>query len=344
MSKISFVLVAILLWATPQLHAQLFPTSNLTIFSEDGNRFFLILNGVRQNETARTNVRIEELPQPYYNCKIIFEDKSFNDISKNALMLTDADGIHQDVTYKIKADNKGKQVLRWQSFVPAQQNMVRPSNCSVYRFGNPNQVIFGPDMVETETTTVVTERNRGNSGGLNMNVGGAGVGLNMNIGGGGVGVNMNVGGSGVGVNVQFDEPQINSQQTITTSRTTTTTTTSPTRQNQQVYYDEPAQAVQSCVNTYAMNARDFDAAKQTIKNENFDETRLDIAKQIGSSNCLNTNQIIDICSLITFEASKLEFAKFAFDHCVDPRNYFKVSNSFTFSSSKQELNSYIQGR
>jgi hypothetical protein len=342
MSKISILLVAILLWATPQLTAQMFPTSNLTIFSEDGHRFFLILNGVRQNEVAQTNVRIEELPQPYYNCKIIFEDKALNEISKNALMLTDADGIHQDVTYKIKADNKGKQVLRWQSFVPAQQNMIRPSNCTVYRFGNPNQVIFGPGMVETQTTTVVTERNRGNvGGGLNMNVGGAGVGLNMNIGDGGVGVNMNVGGSGVGLNVQFDDPQTNMQQTTTTTRTTTTTTTRP---NQQVYYDEPAQVVQGCANTFAMNARDFESAKQTIKNENFDETRLDLAKQIASSNCLNTNQIIDICRLITFEASKLEFAKFGYEHCVDPRNYFKVANSFTFSSSKQELNSYIQGR
>lgn len=342
MQKISFVLFAILLWATPQLNAQIFPTSNLTIFSEDGNRFFLILNGERQNEVAQTNVRIEELPQPYYNCKIIFENKALNDISKNALMLTDADGIHQDVTYKIKADNKGKQVLRWQSFVPAQQNMIRPSNCTVYRFGNPNQVIFGPGMVETQTTTVVTERNRGNGGGLNMNVGGAGVGLNMNIGDGGVGVNMNVGGSGVGLNVQFDDPQTNMQQTTTTTRTTTTTTS--TRPNQPVYYNEPAQVVQGCANTYPMNARDFESAKQTIKNENFDETRLDLAKQIASSNCLNTNQIIDICSLITFEASKLEFAKFGYEHCVDPRNYFKVANSFTFSSSKQELNSYIQGR
>ena len=342
MQKISFVLFAILLWATPQLNAQIFPTSNLTIFSEDGNRFFLILNGVRQNEVAQTNVRIEELPQPYYNCKIIFENKALNDISKNALMLTDADGIHQDVTYKIKADNKGKQVLRWQSFVPAQQNMIRPSNCTVYRFGNPNQVIFGPGMVETQTTTVVTERNRGNGGGLNMNVGGAGVGLNMNIVDGGVGVNMNVGGSGVGLNVQFDDPQTNMQQTTTTTRTTTTTTS--TRPNQPVYYNEPAQVVQGCANTYPMNARDFESAKQTIKNENFDETRLDLAKQIASSNCLNTNQIIDICSLITFEASKLEFAKFGYEHCVDPRNYFKVANSFTFSSSKQELNSYIQGR
>jgi hypothetical protein len=342
MQKISFVLFAILLWTTPQLKAQIFPTSNLTIFSEDGNRFFLILNGVRQNEVAQTNVRIEELPQPYYNCKIIFENKALNDISKNALMLTDADGIHQDVTYKIKADNKGKQVLRWQSFVPAQQNMIRPSNCTVYRFGNPNQVIFGPGMVETQTTTVVTERNRGNGGGLNMNVGGAGVGLNMNIGDGGVGVNMNVGGSGVGLNVQFDDPQTNMQQTTTTTRTTTTTTS--TRPNQPVYYNEPAEALQICANTYPMNARDFESAKQTIKNENFDETRLDIAKQIASSNCLNTNQIIDICRLITFEASKLEFAKFGYEHCVDPKNYFKVANSFTFSSSKQELNSYIQGR
>jgi hypothetical protein len=153
---------------------------------------------------------------------------------------------------------------------------------------------------------------------------------------------MNVGGSGVGLNVQFDDPQTNMQQTTTTTRTTTTTTT--TRPNQQVYYDEPAQVVQGCANTFAMNPRDFESAKQTIKNENFDETRLDLAKQIASSNCLNTNQIIDICRLITFEASKLEFAKFGYEHCVDPLNYFQVANSFTFSSSKQELNSYIQGR
>lgn len=314
MNKILFLLSVLLLARVDQMQAQFLPTSNLTIFSEDGHRFFLILNGVRQNEVAQTNVRIEELPQPYYNCKIIFENKALNEISKNALMLVDAEGIHQDVTYKIKADKKGKQIMRFHSFIPAQQNMIRPSNCAVYRFGNPNQIIFGPGRVET--TTTITERNSG-----------------------GVGVNMNVG--GVGVNVQVDDPMLDTRTTTTTTRTTTTTTT---RQNQSPYYEEPIGASLGCMDAYPMSPRDFESAKATLQQESFDETRLEMAKQIASSNCLNTNQIVSICNLITFEASKLDFAKFAYDHCVDPRNYFKVSNAFTFSSSKQELNRYIQGR
>lgn len=309
-----FTLLAISL--TKVTHAQFFPTSNLTIFSEDGHKFFLILNGERQNDVAQTNVRIEELPQAYYNCKIIFENKTLNEISRNNLMLVDANGVHQDVTYRIKADKKGKQILRFHSFIPAQQNMIRPSNCTVYRFGNPNQVIYSPGMSET-TTTITEQRNGGGS-------------VNMNLG-------------GVGVNVQIDDPTLNTQHRTTTTTTTTRTTTS-TRQNQQSYYEEPIVSNGGCFNSYPMNSRDFESARATIKNENFDETRLDIAKQIGSSNCLSTDQVVAICKLITFEASKLEFAKFAYDHCVDARNYFKVVNTFTFSSSKQELNSYIQGR
>ncbi|MBK8658244.1 MAG: hypothetical protein IPN22_05070 [Bacteroidetes bacterium] len=62
--------------------AQPQPVGHLTIFSEDGDKFFLILNGERQNNVAQTNLRVEDLPQPYYSAKIIFEDKSLADISK----------------------------------------------------------------------------------------------------------------------------------------------------------------------------------------------------------------------------------------------------------------------
>ena len=58
---------------------------HLTIFSEDGDKFFLILNGEAQNDIPQTNLRIEDLNQPYYNAKIQFEDKSLLDISKNNL-------------------------------------------------------------------------------------------------------------------------------------------------------------------------------------------------------------------------------------------------------------------
>ena len=49
-------------------------TSNLIVFSEDGLKFYLILNGIRQNEVPLTNVKVTGLNQPYYSAKIIFED------------------------------------------------------------------------------------------------------------------------------------------------------------------------------------------------------------------------------------------------------------------------------
>jgi hypothetical protein len=93
-----------------------------------------------------------------------------------------------------------------------------------------------------------------------------------------------------------------------------------------------------------MMAGDFTSALATIKKQAFDDTRLTTAKQIAGSNCLNTNQISSICKEFAFEESKLEFAKFAYDHCSEKKNYFKVNNVFSFSSSTDELNTYIQGR
>jgi hypothetical protein len=84
------------------LFAQPAPTANLTIFSEDGNKFFLILNGERQNNVAQTNIRVEELVQPYYSCKVIFEDKALGEISKSVLMVRDADNYQWMLLIKSK--------------------------------------------------------------------------------------------------------------------------------------------------------------------------------------------------------------------------------------------------
>ncbi|HRG88846.1 MAG TPA: hypothetical protein PLW44_07500, partial [Chitinophagales bacterium] len=40
---------------------------HLTVFSDDGDKFYLILNGERQNAVAQTNIRIEDLNQPQYS-------------------------------------------------------------------------------------------------------------------------------------------------------------------------------------------------------------------------------------------------------------------------------------
>ncbi|MBL7766614.1 MAG: DUF4476 domain-containing protein [Chitinophagaceae bacterium] len=314
MKTIKFLFLSSLLLLTGTLYAQFLPTSNLTIFSEDGYKFYLILNGERQNEVAQTNIRLEELPQPYYNCKIIFEDPTQKEITKNNLMLVDANNVHQDVTYKIKKDKSGKQVLRFYSFMPAEQNMIRPSNVPVYRFGQPNVIVSGPGFSQT---TVVETRSGRNTGGANVNVNAGGLNMNVNI----------------------NDPLVNTQMT-----TTTTTTTYHDGYEDNGNRNPGAGRNRTGCQGYAMSPGDFENARKTIADEGFDETRLTMAKQIISSNCMTSSQIVNMCKTFSFEESKLDFAKFAYEHCSDPGNYFNVNNVFSFSSSKTELSNYIQGR
>src|SRR5688500_5223367 len=79
------------------------PIGHLTVFSDDGDKFFLILNGERQNVEAQTNIRVEELQNPQYSAKVIFEDKTLGELSKN-LFVADASSTMMDVTYRIKRD------------------------------------------------------------------------------------------------------------------------------------------------------------------------------------------------------------------------------------------------
>ncbi len=107
------------------------------------------------------------------------------------------------------------------------------------------------------------------------------------------------------------------------------------------HYHEHDHEHDNVINVPTLSPADFSAALSMIQNESFESNKLSTAKTIISSNFLTTDQIIAIINLFSFESSKLDFAKAAYRACLDPQNYFKVSNAFSFSSSKKELNDYI---
>lgn len=92
-----------------------------------------------------------------------------------------------------------------------------------------------------------------------------------------------------------------------------------------------------------MTAQNFEAAKQSIRNLSFDDTKLSTAKGIAYTNYLTSQQVLEICRLFSFEQTKLDFAKYAFTYTTDPGNYFIVNKAFNFSSSTDELNKFIYG-
>ena len=93
-----------------------------------------------------------------------------------------------------------------------------------------------------------------------------------------------------------------------------------------------------------MPSADFNAAVATLKKMSFEETTLKTAKQISKKNCMSVQQIISIIKLFSFEESKLDFAIAAYDNCIDTNNYFKINEHFTFSSSSDSLNEFLNSK
>ena len=93
---------------------------------------------------------------------------------------------------------------------------------------------------------------------------------------------------------------------------------------------------------YAMNPQDYDEAYQLISKESFDSSKLTLAEQVVSTNSMSASQILGICKLFSFESNKLEFAKYAYEYCVDRNKYFLLNEAFTYESSKRELNEFIK--
>lgn len=312
---INFMVVAI---------AQRPTTGSVTIFSEDGDRFTLILNGEMINDTPQTNLRVEDLNQPYYNAKIKFENQSLMDVSSNNLMITDVDGVFNDVTYKIKRDrnNKTKMKMNYFSAVPVNTGFIPASNVQVIHYGQPREVVVvrdqAPNHGTVTQTTTTTQTGVGNSVGVGINIGG----INM-----GVNINDNFGGGAV------------------TQTTTTTTSSNPVRVVQNTRPDVVVeQNSGGCGRRSCMTARDFNAALATISKQTFEDTALKTAKQVINVNCLNVDQIIQIANIFKFEDNALDFAKYAYDFCIEPRNYFKVNSIFKFDSNAVELSDYVQSR
>ncbi len=313
MKKIIYTLV--LLSNSISFYAQ--QTSNLIVFSEDGLPFYLVLNGVRQNAKAETNIKVDGLSQPYYAAKIIFEDKTQPVLEKKVLQMQGVDETGpMEVTYKIKKNNKNVNVLRFYSQTPIAQVVEQPQNVTVVHYNT----VPMPEITQVVTTQQTTTTSQTNE---NVNI-------NMGVGMGVPSINMNV---------NINDPNVVHETKSTTVITTTSTHTQNYNQNN---VTEIKEEPKGCNGNVAMSSTNFSAAKQTISKQKFDDTRLSTATQIINSNCLSSQQIKDMMMIFSFEDTRLKLAKLAHSKCTDPNNYFLLNDAFNFSSSVEELNNAIK--
>lgn len=290
-------------------------TNNLIVFDQQGEPFYAILNGVQQNATPQTNVKVTGLNANTYKLRLIFKDSTKPAIDKTVFYQS----MGTEETYNVVIKNNGERVLRYVSMVPLAQAAPPDPSQTVIVYG-----AAPPPPANGAVTTTITQQTTATPDGssVNMSAGGMNVGINMS------------GMTGV------------TTQTVVTTTTTTTSGTDPNYMQQAPPPPTNTQVVATnnggCPGP--MTYEDYESAKQSISAKDFENTKLDMAKQIATSNCLSAEQVRGIMKLFTFENSKLDFAKFAYAHTYDKNNYFKVNDAFQFDSSATDLSNYISGQ
>jgi nuclear transport factor 2 (NTF2) superfamily protein len=292
------LLTVALCWLVWNVQAQ--NTTNINVFSEKGERFWVTINGIKQNAKASQHVKITGLQGNFWKMRVIFENQNIPEESQN--VGTTPGYENHEFTYQVKQNRKGEYVIRAFSVAPIAQSTSKAEITNPYSPTertvdvNPNINVQVKEEDKTGFTLKVDEK------GLDLRV------------------NVPNDRTDVVVTTPTDNPYPN---------TTTTTTNNNNSSN-------------NCWSP--MNANEFAQAKKMVQNESFEETKMNMSKQFTRRNCLSIDQIKQIVNLFTFEENKFEYVKFAYDFCQDKRNYYQLSDVFTFSATKDDFNEFLEGK
>lgn len=80
---------------------------------------------------------------------------------------------------------------------------------------------------------------------------------------------------------------------------------------------------------------------QAVQRQRFDADKLRTAKDALAQSALPTDDLKRLLLTLDFEASRLELAKYGYDHVTDPQNFERVYDTLNFEASKQELDQAI---
>ncbi len=315
-------------------------TADLVVFSDDGTKFTLIVDGDIKNAAPATRVVATGIRTETPVMMLKFEDAAIPTIKQNGYL-----EMGKEYTMMLTTNKKGARVLRMtgqaELGTAAKSEPVKPSP-TTFTEDAPTQtttvtqeVAVPADEVIT-TTTVIEEGDPMDGEDVNINMGVNGINFNMNV--------------------KVDDGSKSTTSTSTTTRTTTTTTrtTTPPAPTKPIIDTKPAPVEPAVYSMpgysgrvgcgWPMSNTEFADVKKSIEAKSFEDSKMTLAKQVGSNRCFTVDQVKGLMTLFSFEDSKLDIAKYAYERTFDIDNYYKVNDAFTFESSIDDLNEYIQAR
>ena len=101
---------------------------------------------------------------------------------------------------------------------------------------------------------------------------------------------------------------------------------------------------QSTRELQVLSPSDMNDLQTRVEKLKTDTDKESLMKTVLEKRGVNTTQVRAMLSWFTFESTRLDFAKWAYSHTSDRQNYWKLTDVFEYSSSKDELNKMIYGK
>lgn len=92
------------------------------------------------------------------------------------------------------------------------------------------------------------------------------------------------------------------------------------------------------------STQDMDDLKARVDDRITDTDKLTLMKSVLSDRRYYSTQVRTMMDWLSFESSRVDFAKWSYDRALDKQDYWKLEDVFTFSSSKDEFNKHISNR
>ena len=97
-------------------------SSTLSVYSENGEQFLLVLNGVSQNTVPTTKIRVERLPKYGNDIEILFADNRTPAIRKTITIADPVDNKPVNMTLKLVRNHEGQPRLKFHSCTEVQRD------------------------------------------------------------------------------------------------------------------------------------------------------------------------------------------------------------------------------
>jgi len=310
-------------------------TNNIVVFSQSGERFYVILNGVRQNIEPETNVKIVNLDQPTYKMKVIFENKSLPNVDRTLPF----GSFGLEFVFEVAQNKKGDYKIRYISEAPIKKDAALVPDQEIVYYGQPADTIVtttttttttsntpsdniatttsNTDGTLTTTTTANTNITTTNTNGISINVNENG----MSVNGIGVDVNVQTTGTGMNTNTQMNE----------TTTTNTSSSNSVSSDNSSRFVDNGVMC------SYATLSKDQFVKLKFAIDEKSLVTKMDFTKDNVKKNCMEAAQIAELVKLFDYSTDQLELAKFSYQYTYDTKNYDLVVNALSHDYNKPKL-------